>query len=148
MAFIPFLYHTMHDGIYSWVSDLWLLDHFSNALWDLRSGLKCSSWTTTKQRSQTKPTGWSRPAAPADVSRMDGRARRHLAAVVVQRQVLQGGDQLLLLLLLVHAVLGLLVHRVGWWRLSRHVAGVQCDALRGGGGRQHNCDKHATTAAL
>lgn len=51
---------------------------------------------------------------------------------------MEGGDRLLLLLLggllalsaLVHGMLGLLVERIGWRRLSRHVAGVQSNSLQ------------------
>lgn len=60
----------------------------------------------------------------------------HLAAVEVQRDVLEGRDWLLLLLrllralsALVHCMLGLLVEGIGWGRFSWHVAGVQSDSL-------------------
>lgn len=57
----------------------------------------------------------------------------HLAAVEVQRDVLEGRDWLLLRLralsALVHCMLGLLVEWIGWGRFSWHVAGVQSDSL-------------------
>lgn len=66
----------------------------------------------------------------------------HLARVEVHLDVLKRGNRLLVLLLWllllllllalsarVHCMLGLLVERIGWGRLSWHVAGIQSNSL-------------------
>lgn len=140
-----------HRHTFVWLSSTSVDDYASFNRYDLYHlhqyinirGLDVSQLETAGSNVSFLPCDQS-PASPSPTE-------THLAGVEVHRDALKGRNWLLLLWLLalsalVQCMLGLLVERIGWGRLSWHVADVQSNSLHRTerAGRSHKGQTHSS----